>query len=144
MLTVADIMTRSVVTLSPFESLAQAADTLAMMGVSGAPVCDAGARALGVFSKSDVVGGLVDGHLRPDALVRDHMTKVTVSLRAEDTVAAAASVMAERSIHRVLVLDDDEHVVGIVSPLDILKAIHDGRLRLEAAAAPPAGAPRRV
>ncbi|MBX3213753.1 MAG: CBS domain-containing protein [Labilithrix sp.] len=134
MLTVADIMTKSVVTLSPFESLAQAADTLAMMGVSGAPVCDAGARAIGVFSKSDVLGGLVDGRLRPDAVVKDHMTKVTISLRAGDPVTAAVSVMAERSIHRLLVLDDAEHVVGIVSPLDILKAIHDGRLRLEGGA----------
>ncbi|MBX3261812.1 MAG: CBS domain-containing protein [Labilithrix sp.] len=131
MLTVADIMTKSVVTLSPFEPLAQAADTLAMMGVSGAPVCDAGARAIGVFSKSDVVGGLVEGRLRPDAVVKDHMTKVTVSLRAGDPVTRAVSVMAERSIHRLLVVDDDEHVVGILSPLDILKAIHDGRLRLE-------------
>lgn len=131
MLTVADIMTKSVVTLSPFEPLAQAADTLAMMGVSGAPVCDAGARAIGVFSKSDVVGGLVEGRLRPDAVVKDHMTKVTVSLRAGDPVTTAVSVMAERTIHRLLVVDDDEHVVGILSPLDILKAIHDGRLRLE-------------
>lgn len=134
MLTVADIMTKSVVTLSPFEPLAQAADTLAMMGVSGAPVCDAGARAIGVFSKSDVVGGLVEGRLRPDAVVKDHMTKVTVSLRAGDPVTRAVSVMAERSIHRLLVVDDDEHVVGILSPLDILKAIHDGRLRLESGA----------
>ena len=131
MLTVADIMTRSVVTLSPSESLAKAAETLSMMSVSGAPVCDGNARAVGVFSKSDVVDGLIDGRLSPEALVKNHMTTVTVSLRADDLVTSAVGVMAERSIHRVLVLDNDEHVVGIVSPLDILKAIHEGRLRLE-------------
>ena len=133
MLTVADIMTRSVVTLSPSESLAKAAETLSMMSVSGAPVCDGSARAVGVFSKSDVVDGLIDGRLSPEALVKNHMTTVTVSLRADDPVTAAVAVMAERSIHRVLVLDADDHVVGIVSPLDILKAVHEGRLRLESA-----------
>lgn len=130
MLTVADIMVRSVVTLSPAETLAKAAETLAVMSVSGAPVCDGSARVVGVFSKSDVVDGLIDGRLGAAALVKNHMTPLTVSLRADEPVTAAVALMADRSIHRVVVLDADDRVVGIVSPLDILKAIHDGRLRL--------------
>ncbi len=127
---VSDLMSRSVVTLSPDETLAQAADTLASLGVSGAPVCDADERVLGVFSKSDLVGRLVDGRLDPQARVGEHMTKVTVWLRPDDPVKTAIDVMAKKMIHRVLVLDGEEHVVGILSPLDILAAIRDGRLPL--------------
>lgn len=131
MITVADLMTRSVVTLAPGESLAQAADTLSSLGVSGAPVCDADERVVGVFSKSDLVGGLVDGRLDGSATVGSFMTKVTVALRPEDSIERAVEVMAERMIHRVVVVDGAGRLVGIVSPLDILKAVREGRLRLD-------------
>ena len=128
---VSDLMSESVVTLAPDETLAQAADTLASLGVSGAPVCDADAKVLGVFSKSDLVGRLVEGKLDPLARVSDYMSRVTVSLRPSDTVRAAIVLMADKMVHRVLVLDEAEHVVGIVSPLDIIAAIRDGRLSLQ-------------
>jgi CBS domain-containing protein len=128
---VADIMSKSVVTLSPDETLAQAADTLASLGVSGAPVCDEGERVIGVFSKSDLVARIVEGRLDPQAKVGDHMTNVTFQLAPDDDVRRAIDLMADKSIHRVLVLDGDRHVLGIVSPLDVLRAIRDGRLRLE-------------
>jgi IMP dehydrogenase len=123
-------MTRSVVTLSPDETLAQAADTLASLNVSGAPVCDAEQRLVGVFSKSDLLGRLIEGRLEPTAKVGAHMSTVPVSLGPDDDVRRATDLMAERSIHRLVVVDADGHVVGILSPLDILKAIHAGRLVL--------------
>jgi len=134
MITVADLMTRSVVTLSPDESLAQAADTLSSLGVTGAPVCDAGERVVGVFSKSDLVGRLVEGRLDASATVGSVMTKVTVALRPEDSIARAVDVMAERMIHRVVVVDGAGRLVGILSPLDILKAVRERRLALDVVA----------
>lgn len=134
MLTVADLMTKSVVTLTEVETLAQAADTLSNLAVSGAPVCDANEKVVGVFSKSDLVNRLVDGRLDTNATVGAHMTRITVALRPTDTILRAAEVMAEKMIHRVVVVDDDGRLVGIVSPLDILKAVHDGRLELTARA----------
>lgn len=128
---VADIMSKSVVTLSPDETLAQAADTLASLGVSGAPVCDETERVVGVFSKSDLVARIIEGRLDPQAKVGDHMTNVTFQLAPDDDVRRAIDLMADKSIHRVLVLDGDRHVLGIVSPLDVLRAIREGRLRLE-------------
>jgi len=127
---VADLMTRSVVTLSPDETLSQAADTLASLNVSGAPVCDGEQRLVGVFSKSDLVGRLIEGRLDPSAKVGEHMSTVPVTLRPDDDVRKATDIMAERSIHRLVIVDADERVVGILSPLDILKAVHAGRLVL--------------
>ncbi len=127
---VSELMTRSVVTLSPDETLSQAADTLASLNVSGAPVCDAEQRLVGVFSKSDLVGRLIEGRLEPTATVGEHMSIVPVSLRPEDDVRKAIDGMAERSIHRLVIVDADARVVGILSPLDVLKAIHTGRLSL--------------
>lgn len=59
------------------------------------------------------------------------MLKVTVSLSPDDTIRRAAEIMAERKVHRMVVLDAAGRLVGIVSPLDVLGAVRDGRLRLE-------------
>jgi CBS domain-containing protein len=53
-LTVADVMTRDVITVEPEQTLREVVDILADRGVSGAPVV-AGARILGVISKSDLL-----------------------------------------------------------------------------------------
>jgi predicted transcriptional regulator len=127
---VSELMTRSVVTLSPDETLEQAAATLASLNVSGAPVCDGEQRLVGVFSKSDVVSRLIDGRVDPSAKVGEHMSTAPVTLRPEDDVRKATDLMAERSIHRLVIVDAEGHVVGILSPLDILKAIHAGKLAL--------------
>ena len=131
---VSELMTRSVVTLSPEETLAQAADTLGSLNVSGAPVCDAEQRLVGVFSKSDLVGRLIEGQLDPSAKVGDHMSPAAVTVQPDDDIRKATDLMAERSIHRLVVVDAEQRVVGIVSPLDILKAIRDGRLLLNSPA----------
>jgi predicted transcriptional regulator len=132
---VSELMTRSVVTLSPDETLAQAAATLASLNVSGAPVCDAEQRLVGVFSKSDLVSRLIDGRVDPAASVGEHMTTAAITLGPDDDIRKATDVMAERSIHRLVVVDAEGHVVGILSPLDILKAVHAGRLVLNVPAA---------
>ena len=131
MLTVADLMTTSVVTLSADDTLGQAAATLASLGVSGAPVCDAEQKVVGVFSKSDVVDRLIDAKASPESKVSEHMTAVPVTLRGDDTVEAAVKVMAQRMIHRVIVLDAAGKLAGILSPLDVLRAVRDGRLRID-------------
>jgi len=53
-------MTRSVVSLSPDMTLAQAAERLAEHGISGAPVVDGSGRVVGLLSESDVLRHLSD------------------------------------------------------------------------------------
>ena len=92
---------------------------------------------VGVFSKSDLVGRRIEGRLEPTAKVGEHMSTVPVSLGPDDDVRKATDLMAERSIHRLVIVDAESRVVGILSPLDILKAIHAGRLVLDVPAEPP-------
>ena len=134
MLLVSDLMTHSVVTLTPEMSLAQATSTLATMDVSGAPVCDAEGRAVGVFSKSDIIK--LDGSVRPAATVGELMTAAVVGIRPSDPIAAAIDLMARRGVHRLMVLDEDGAVAGILTPMDIVKAVASGKLPVQGYDAP--------
>jgi len=50
-----------------------------------------------------------------------------VTLSPDDDVETAAQLMKDQAIHRVLVTDGDA-LIGVVSALDIAKAVADRRL----------------
>lgn len=62
---------------------------------------------------------LLDQHTVEEAMNRD-----VISVPLSESVRAAATIMAVRGIHRVLVIDSGR-LVGIVSALDIARAVSD-------------------
>lgn len=60
--------------------------------------------------------------------VEEAMNREVIGVRSTESVRSAATIMAERGIHRVLVIDKGA-LVGIVSALDIARAVSnpDGR-----------------
>src|SRR5215471_13940796 len=125
MLKIADIMTRDVFTLAPDQPADEAADALAARVVSGAPVRDAKGRIVGVLSRSD----LSDPERRPQGTPRtvgDLMTPGMLALRDSDLAMNAVRLMVREEVHRIIVLDDDGELAGIVTPSDVLRALVAG------------------
>ena len=54
--------------------------------------------------------------------VEEAMNREVISVRSSESVRSAATIMAERGIHRVLVIDKGR-LEGIVSALDIARAV---------------------
>lgn len=128
MLKVADVMSESVLTLSPDSTLEEATQTLANLGVSGAPVVQ-GDRLVGVFSKSDIIDDLSDGEINLKDLVSRTMSKAPVTVRPTEQLSVAIGLFARKKVHRLVVVDDGGAVVGILTLLDIVTALHEGRLQ---------------
>ena len=59
--------------------------------------------------------------------IEEIMSRPLISLSPHDDVLSAADLMRQKSIHRVLVVDQGE-LVGIVTTLDIVKAVADHKL----------------
>lgn len=109
------------VTCPPELEVVDAARLMREHNVSGVIVV-AGDTPLGIFSVSDLrnliadAGGVVAG--RP---VRDLMSPELVSVRGRDLVIEAVFKMAKHNIHRLVVLDDDGRLVGVVTDTDLLR-----------------------
>lgn len=139
-----DLMSRDVVMLSDRMSLQFAARTLSRAQVSGAPVVNQEGELVGVLSAVDFLhlaeGGapktpchctdtmwepwqILDHEDHAESLVGDAMTKnpVTVSMRC--SIGDLSRMMIDAHIHRVVVIDDHDKPVGIVSTTDILAAV---------------------
>ena len=69
--------------------------------------------------------GLADGvDLDPEGLgsVAEFMSPYPIVASPDETIGAVARRMAEERVHRVIVVDDQRQVLGIVTSLDMLKA----------------------
>lgn len=64
-------------------------------------------------------------HLEPSevAQVRDFMTPVLIALPEDASILQIVSTMLERKVHRVLVRNAEGEIVGLVSALDVLRAL---------------------
>jgi len=128
MLRIADIMTSEVFTLPATCRADQAAWELSLRGYSGAPVRDDGGRLVGVLSRSD----LADPERNQGPLdakeVLDLMTPAMFTLSPHAPVAQAVKLMVREAIHRVIVMDEDRQMVGIVTSSDVLHALLRGEL----------------
>lgn len=55
--------------------------------------------------------------------VGDVMSRHALTVEAEQSVAATAGVMCEGGVNRVPVVDGEHHVVGILTPDDVVTAV---------------------
>jgi CBS-domain-containing membrane protein len=127
MLTVRDIMTTSVFTVEAEASAEEAAWGLTRRHIGGAPVRDSQGNVVGVLSKGDLVNPEPSQWIKGEATVGDLMNPDVLTVYDEDPALAAATSMAQRNIHRVVVLDEEQKMIGIVTSMDIVKAVAAGR-----------------
>lgn len=118
-LLVRDVMQTSVITLSPDQPLREAMHVLAAHDISGAPVCDALGRVAGVFSKTDAIEVCLLGGW--DKTVREVMMPMVFSVSPDDRMQSAVELMAFEGVHRLVVLNENAELVGILTPMDVLQ-----------------------
>ncbi len=138
----ASLMSRSVVLIPREMSLPGAAHLLAQAKVSGAPVVDEDGRCIGVISTTDFLHivekdkaptpskmnsvtswQILEGGPDANGTVGDYMNHDPVTVFSDAHVGEIARMMIDAHIHRVIVVDERNRPVGIVSSTDILGAV---------------------
>lgn len=138
-----DIMTTSVVTVSPETDIAEAVKLMLERQISGVPVIDASGRLIGILTEGDLMrrAELVTGrqswwinpisspeqeakaYVKAHGLkVKDVMTKEVVTINEQEPLDRIAMVFEERGIKRTPVLRSGK-VVGIVSRANLLRSL---------------------
>lgn len=98
-------------------TVAQAVRTLSELRVTGAPVMR-GERVVGVVSQSDLLRARDD----TDS-VEAVMTETVYAVRPDDPLLLAVRLMLEQRIHRVIVVNEMGQLYGVVSAMDVLRAL---------------------
>lgn len=93
------------------------------------PVVDANRKPVGVITDRDiVVRGLAEGDLSSSATAGKYMTSPATTITTQCSLDECADVMEQNQIRRVVVVDEQGCVSGIVAQADIALACRDGRI----------------
>ena len=143
-----DVMSRDVVTLNVGDSVH---DALTLMGenrVSALPVVDNQNHCVGILSTADLVDmtrdvdddlyhlDLVDAtsrrflidklaHNMGNEKIQTYMSETVATVEPETSIASATREMLRNRVHHLPVVDRNNHVIGIVSTMDILSEFAD-------------------
>jgi CBS domain-containing protein len=139
---VLEAMTPDVVTVAPDASLTAAARLMRESDIGPLPVCE-GRRVIGMLTDRDItVRAIAEGRDPNQTRVAEVMTPEVVCCQDGDDVERAAQLMQSAQLRRLLVVDAEGRLAGIVSLGDIALQTGDEALAgqtLEGVSEPPAG-----
>lgn len=129
---VGDVMTRGVEPISPEATIQQAAVCMAEHDI-GAILVGSPEAIEGIITDRDILFRVVvEGRSAQSVRVREIMSSSLFTCREDDPVELAFREMSEHQIRRLPVLDDDGHLVGIVTLGDLARRERDPQEALEA------------
>ena len=125
---VSEVMTRGVECTGPDATLQEAAAKMKSLDVGPLPVCD-NDRLVGMVTDRDItVRATAEGDAPKDVRVRDVMTPEVIYCFEDALVKDAALLMQQKQVRRLLVLNRDKRLVGIVSLGDLAVETGDDKL----------------
>ena len=143
MRTAQDIMTRSVITVSPDTDITQATRILLENRINGLPVVDAEKRLVGIVQQKRIplpsLFTLLDGYISLTSAkqfekevqkiaatrVEQAMTPNPVTVGLGTSVEDIASLMVEKKLHTLPVVDKGK-LVGVIGKEDMLRTLMSG------------------
>lgn len=124
-LRVGNLMTIDPVVIRADAPAIEAERLLKTYRVSGLPVVS-GDATVGVISQTDLVvarsSAMISGNWER-VLVRHLMTTPAITVHTGTSLARAAQLMVTRHIHRLVVVNDEDAPVGVLSSLDLLRVL---------------------
>jgi CBS domain-containing protein len=123
-----EVMTPHVEVIHPDATLTEAARKMKSLDVGPVPVCD-GDRLQGMLTDRDItIRATAEGRDPNTTRVREVMTPDVVYCFEDQDVREAADIMEHRQIRRLLILNRDKRLVGIVSLGDLATQTGDEEL----------------
>jgi CBS domain-containing protein len=114
-----DLMTAEVGMVEPGQDVRAAARLMRDLNVGFVPVCERSGTAVGVLTDRDIALRVVAEGLPPETKVEEVMSEELVSCHPRADIKEAERLMRSHRVNRILVVDDDARLVGIISITDL-------------------------
>jgi PAS domain S-box-containing protein len=120
---VSGVMEREQCGLAPEATVAEAVALMAERGISCVVVVDADGKPAGILTERDIVRLSVDGHPPLDATLREVATRPVKTVGAGALLHEAVAVMECARIRRMVVVDEDGRVCGMLSQHGVVQGL---------------------
>ncbi|MFA6296739.1 MAG: CBS domain-containing protein [Patescibacteria group bacterium] len=141
---VQEVMTKKIVKIKKGTTLREAAKILIKNDITGAPVVNEKNKVIGLISEKNVFRALYPNYeefyidldiiAKPNTLndrlknivdlkVENFMVRDVISALPSDSLVKVGGIMMARGVHRVLVVDEKDTLLGVVSRRDIYPVV---------------------
>jgi CBS domain-containing protein len=114
-----DVMSTSLVSVSPETRIGEAAQRMVEHDVGAAMVMAPGDVLVGVITERDLLRCISDG-IDAATPVSERMTRHVLTARPSTELAEAMALMVEGHFRHLPVVNDDGHVIGLASMRDLM------------------------
>jgi CBS domain-containing protein/anti-sigma regulatory factor (Ser/Thr protein kinase) len=119
-LKIEEVMTRDVLTLSPDMIIKNVLDIFRQKKITGAPVISDG-NLIGVLSTYDIISCLVNSDM--EAEVSKYISTTLFTVKSSDPVVEGLKNFVNTNLSRLMVVDDQGKLVGILTKGDITRGV---------------------
>lgn len=131
---VKEFMVKDPITLNIDESFCSVAEIFKEKDIRHLPIVNSSGVILGVISQRDL-NRIASPEKGPDGqyvydadklsqfILKQHVIQKVITLSPEDTIEKATELMAMKKLGCIPVVDKEEHVVGILTVVDLLKLL---------------------
>ncbi len=119
-LTVGDIASKDVISLKIDCNIKEAAKIFSQNAIDGAPVMKDG-KVVGVFTATDLVHAIAEDNA--DATVGELMSTKVIIINEDLKLVKAIEILFRKSISRLIIADNDNNLLGIVTRTDLIESI---------------------
>jgi CBS-domain-containing membrane protein len=130
---VSEVMTREVATVTPDTIMGQAAKLMVAKHLKRLPVVDKEGKLVGILGRLDILNTIAAVHLpewHPEAhpagtpaIVADVMTREVPTVHESVTLEEIFQLLVSSAHKRVVVVDDDRCVVGVIADSDLISRV---------------------
>ena len=120
-----DLMKGDVLCITAQTTVAEAAAIMRDEQIGFLPVCDGARNVIGTLTDRDITVRVVAEYEPTDQSVELFMSTDVVTCRSDDDLAIAQDLMGEMQISRIVCLDEDGELDGVISLSDIAQ-VGDG------------------
>jgi len=117
-----EIMTRSVVTVQPNDTVERAAQLMGNNNCGALPVVDNGNRLIGMITDRDLtIRSTALGREPRQAKIGDCMTHGSFACHANNSLKDCMRLMSRHQVRRLPIINDHNQVIGIMSQADLAR-----------------------
>ncbi len=123
-----EIMTKNPECVTPNDSVMKAAQLMKSEDVGPIPIVKDGKKLEGIITDRDLALKVVAKGLDPKTTsVEEVMTDNVVTCKASDDIQKALKLMQEHQVRRIPVVDNQDHLLGIIAQADVATRLGNDR-----------------
>jgi CBS domain-containing protein len=129
--TVGQLMTKKLETINPSNTAQEAAKKMRDKEVSSLVVTNSDDKPIGIVTERDLVRQVCTKDVSSNSIIVHHiMSSPIATIDANSSVEVAADIMVQDEVRHLLVMEDENKVLGIVTSSDFLGYL-EGNLNLD-------------